>query len=127
MHHHGSLSRLPALNRQTPGVPREFVPTDFPDDVVRAAKVFGSPVRLAILRALQDGPLRQQDLIEAVGIAYSTFRTNIAELLEAGAVQVVDPEARRGRQPISYVVALPEVRRLGATLLAWATESNNNQ
>lgn len=111
---------LERLARQNLGVPRELRPIDVPDDVVRATRVYGSPIRLAILRALRERPLQQQAAIRAVGIGYSTFRAAIAELVDAGAVRVIDAENRSPGRPVTYALDEQEVRRLGVALLAWA-------
>lgn len=115
-----ALSRLGDLARQTASVPRELTPPDVPENVLRATKVYGSGVRLLIIRALLDGPKTQQHLVGELSLAYSTFRKNIQELIAAGAVTVVDPD-RSGRQPIVYALDLEETRKLGDALIRWAT------
>ncbi len=100
---------------------REVVPPDVPDDVVRATRVFGSAIRVAIVRTLLAGPTAQQEAIRALGISYSTFRQNVEELIEAGALRVINPERRIGGRPVTYTANAAEIQRLGAALLAWAT------
>ncbi len=115
------LDALAELAGQNARVAREVVPPDVPNDVVRATRVFGSAIRVAIIRTLLAGPTGQQEAIRALGISYSTFRQNVEELVDAGAVRVINPERRIGGRPVTYTANAAEIQRLGAALLAWAT------
>ncbi len=119
--HVDHLDALAQLAGQNARVAREVVLPDVPDDVVRATRVFGSAIRVAIVRTLLAGPTAQQEAVRALGISYSTFRQNVEELVAAGAVRVINPERRVGGRPVTYAADDEEIRRLGSTLLGWAT------
>ena len=55
-------------------------------------KALGHPSRLLMVQALADGPLCVCDLTELVGSEMSTVSRHLAQLKQAGLLQVVDEE-----------------------------------
>lgn len=79
-----------ALPRNTPRVKAKS-PVPTPDTVFKA---LGSPARLALVRTLQRGEHCVCDLVEAVGLGWSTTSKHLEVLRDAG---VVGSE-KRGQQ-----------------------------
>ncbi|MCB9742402.1 MAG: winged helix-turn-helix transcriptional regulator [Alphaproteobacteria bacterium] len=67
-----------------------------PDEVFAA---LGDPVRVAVVRALLEGPERSSALAERLGLARPKMSKHLRVLLDAGLVEVqVDPEDHRARE-----------------------------
>lgn len=79
-------------------------PTTLSPDVV--FKALGHPARVTIVRQLSEGERCVCDLVEAVGLGWSTVSRHLSVLREAGVVE----DEKRGLQ-VFYRLALPCVAR----------------
>ncbi|MGH3352279.1 MAG: ArsR/SmtB family transcription factor [Nocardioides sp.] len=94
-----------------------------PMSVEIAARVFGSSLRLALLRHYRGTASSQADAAVALDLTQSVVSKNTAVLVDAGVV-VADPPGRWKGTPGKYIVDEERLRHLMAVTMIYSLNGN---
>ena len=84
-----------------PNEPRRHFLNVYPDQSVAVVRGLGSPVRIRILKLLQQrGPMNVNEIAEALGLPQSTIATNVQVLEDCELIKTQLVKATRGQQKI---------------------------
>lgn len=93
-----------------PGVPAELV---------AAATSFGTPLRLAILHLLGDGPMSSFEVAEALQVGVTTINSNLTALEGCGVLTASEPARQRHGRRVRWSVDQQVLDHLLATMSAY--------
>lgn len=104
------------LHRHNDRVPRVSKPKDAaPVSVLLAVQVFGTELRVALIRHFRRQPGLQKDAVEALGIPQGVVSRNIEMLVEAGVL--IEAPYKPGVRRRGYSVDQQRVEELAQALL----------
>lgn len=107
---------------ETPGVPLVVEPdVDVPNDVRAACRVFGTPLRVAMLHSLAQTPMTTGDLADELDLAIGTLPKNLRALEAARAITGTPAAGQRRGRTVRWHTDVVRVRELADALAAFVS------